>query len=243
MFRIHRFCDANQTQADGKVKNELLSAIRGSRDKGNLSQGEGCRLALYAINHLSVQRDGCWEDQVSLCSLQSAFQLGSYGQKGLTKTSSLPGIWGTGRKQTAICQEGPWGLPIQSQAALSWTQVPWPWFSPWFLLADTKWTPAPTTFSRLFNSDSCRYRVLCPANLYTQSYLILPAALWGWVLCLSHLTGEENKVQRDSVTCPRSHSCWVIDTGFELRPVWSGSHCLEPSDCCLSPEMEGTLMR
>ena len=34
----------------------------------------------------------------------------------------------------------------------------------------------PTTFSRLFNSDNCCYCVLCLVNLYTQSYLILPAA-------------------------------------------------------------------
>lgn len=40
------FVDVNKAQADCKVKSELLSAIRGLRDRGNPSQGEGCRLAL-----------------------------------------------------------------------------------------------------------------------------------------------------------------------------------------------------
>lgn len=163
--------------------------------------------------------------------------LGLCGQRGLIKTSSLPGTWGTERKQTGI------GIAHPESASLSWTQVPWPWLSPWFLPAGTKWIPAPTTLPRLLNGDSCRSCVLCLANLYTQSYLILPAALWDWVPHLSHLIDEENKAQRDSVTCPRSRSCWVIDTGFELRPVWFRSHCLEPPDCCLSPELEGTFMR
>jgi len=99
MFRIHRFCDANQAQADGKVKNELLSAIRGSRDKGNPSQGEGCRLALYAINHLSVHKDGCWEDQVSLCSLQSAFPAGALWSEGLDQDLLL--AWNLGNREKA----------------------------------------------------------------------------------------------------------------------------------------------
>ena len=104
MFRIHRFCDANQAQADGKVKNELLSAIRGSRDKGNPSQGEGCRLALYAINHLSVHKDGCWKDQVSLCSLQSAFPAGALWSEGLDQDLLL--AWNLGNREKAD-----WRLP------------------------------------------------------------------------------------------------------------------------------------
>lgn len=40
------FVDANQAQADCKVESKLLSVTRDLRDRGNPSQGEGCRLAL-----------------------------------------------------------------------------------------------------------------------------------------------------------------------------------------------------
>ena len=128
MFRIHRFCDANQAQADGKVKNELLSAIRGSRDKGNPSQGEGCRLALYTINHLSVHKDGCWEDQVSLCSLESAFPAGALWSEELDQDLLLARNLGNREKEDWHLPGGTMGIahpesagPVLDTGALALT--------------------------------------------------------------------------------------------------------------------------
>lgn len=191
-----------------------------------------------------MQRDGRWEDQVRLCSLLiSALQLGHTIRAVWPRPPPGLDLGGQGKSRLSSDRWDCGDCPSRASRPCPRHRYSGLDSPHGFYLQKLSECQHPTTFSRLFNSDNCCYCVLSLVNLYTQSYLILPAAFWGWAPCLSHFADEESKAQRDSVTCPRSHSCWVTVTGFELRPVWFRSHYLEPPECCLSPETEGNLMR
>lgn len=93
--------DANQAQADCKVRNELLSALRGSGDRGKPSQGERCRLALLC-NQSSVSAEG-WPLGRSGESLQLArlcFPAGATQPE--QSDHALPLAWSCGDREKQI---------------------------------------------------------------------------------------------------------------------------------------------
>lgn len=55
------------------------------------------------------------------------------------------------------------------------------------------------------------------STLHSLTHVILVTNAWFRGYYYTHFMGEENEAQRSYLPCPRSHSYWMAELGFETR--------------------------